>query len=280
MYKDTKWAKEIISLQDDEGKWGYFHTLFADSKSSYTTEKALKRLEMFGYTIEDTCIQKAVSYMNDCLTGVKEIPDKREKLHDWNIFTSLILATWIRRFTKNNPAANAVAEKWAKIVTIAFKDGTYNQQEYIQAYHDILGMKPKGGRLIDFVQFYGVSIINGCLDQETERKVLEYIINKPDGIYYTYEKCISTLPNVFESKTASWYLGAIELISEYETAKNQLQFVVDWIKENMNEGGRWDMGKGAKDGVYFPLSNNWRKKETREYDCTNRIMKLLDKLSL
>ena len=53
MYKDTKWAKEIISLQDDEGKWGYFHTLFADSKSSYTTEKALKRLEMFGYTIED-----------------------------------------------------------------------------------------------------------------------------------------------------------------------------------------------------------------------------------
>jgi len=48
----------------------------------------------------------------------------------------------------------------------------------------------------------------------------------------------------------------------------------------MNEGGKWDMGKGAKDGVYFPLSNNWRKKETREYDCTNRIMKLLDKLSL
>ena len=280
MYKNTKWAKEIISLQDEEGKWGYFHTLFADSKSSYTTEKALKRLEKLGYTIEDAYIQKAVSYMNDCLTGVKEIPDKREKLHDWDIFTSLLLATWIRRFTKENPAANVVAEKWAEVVTTAFKDGTYNHQEYIKAFHDILGMKPKGGKLIDFVQFYGVSIINGCLDKETERKVLEYIINKPDGIYYTYDKCIRKLPDVFESKQASWYLGGIELISEYETAKYHLQFVVDWIKENVNENGKWDMGKTAKDGLYFPLSDDWRKEETRQLDCTSRMKKLLDKLSL
>ncbi len=280
MYKNTKWAKEIISLQDEEGKWGYFHTLFADSKSSYTTEKALKRLEKLGYTIEDAYIQKAVSYMNDCLTGVKEIPDKREKLHDWDIFTSLLLATWIRRFTKENPAANVVAEKWAEVVTTAFKDGTYNHQEYIKAFHDILGMKPKGGKLIDFVQFYGVSIINGCLDKETERKVLEYIINKPDGIYYTYDKCIRKIPDVFESKQASWYLGGIELISEYETAKYHLQFVVDWIKENVNENGKWDMGKTAKDGLYFPLSDDWRKEETRQLDCTSRMKKLLDKLSL
>lgn len=280
MYKNTKWAKEIISLQDEEGKWGYFHTLFADSKSSYTTEKALKRLEKLGYTIEDAYIQKAVSYMNDCLTGVKEIPDKREKLHDWDIFTSLLLATWIRRFTKENLAANVVAEKWAEVVTTAFKDGTYNHQEYIKAFHDILGMKPKGGKLIDFVQFYGVSIINGCLDKETERKVLEYIINKPDGIYYTYDKCIRKLPDVFESKQASWYLGGIELISEYETAKYHLQFVVDWIKENVNENGKWDMGKTAKDGLYFPLSDDWRKEETRQLDCTSRMKKLLDKLSL
>ena len=58
MYKDTKWANQIISFQDDEGKWGYFHTLFNDSQSPYTTEKALKRLEILGYTIKDDCIQK------------------------------------------------------------------------------------------------------------------------------------------------------------------------------------------------------------------------------
>lgn len=280
MYKDTKWAKQIISLQDDEGKWGYFHTLYRDSKSSYTTEKALRRLEVLGYTIEDECIQKAVSYMNDCLTGVKRTPDKREKIHDWDIFTSLILASWIRRFTKDNVAANSVAEKWAKVITISFKDGEYDHQAYIKAFHDIWGIRPIAGRMVDFVQFYIVSIINGYLDKEIGQKVLSYIINKQDGIYYAYDKCIRELPDVFESKNASLYLGSIELLAEYETAKEHLQFVVDWLKANKNDDEMWDMGKDAKDGIYFPLSNDWRKQKTRESDCTERITKLMDKLSL
>jgi len=280
MYKNSKWANQIISLQDSDGKWGYFHTLFNDNQSLYTTEKALKRLEILGYTIEDECIQKAVSYMSDCLLRVKQIPDKPEKLVDWDVFSSLILATWIRRFTKDNPVANDIAKKWANIVTIAFEDERYNHQKYTNAYFDVWGTKPKGGRLIDFVQFYIVSIINGYLDRETESKMLKYIINKQDGIYYTYEKCIRVLPNDFSSKNASRYLGGIELIAEYEIAKYQLQFVVEWIEDNKEKNGKWDMGKEVKDGLYFPLSNDWRKPDIREFDCTNRISKLLSKLTL
>ena len=280
MYKNSKWARQIISLQDSDGKWGYFHTLFCDSQSPYTTEKALKRLEILGYTIEDDCIQKAVSYMNDCLLGVKQIPDKQEKLADWNVFTSLMLATWIRRFTKDNPVANSVAKKWADIITIAFENEEYNHQKYINAYLDVWGTKPQGGRLIDFVQFYIVSIINGYLDKETESKMLKYIVNKSDGIYYTYDKCIRTLPNNFASKNASLYLGGIELIAEYEIAKYQLQFVVEWIENNKGQNGKWDMGKEVKDSLYFPLSNDWRKSDIREFDCTNRISKLLSKLTI
>jgi len=280
MYKNSKWANQIISLQDSDGKWGYFHTLFHDSQSPYTTEKALKRLEILGYTMADECIQKAVSYMSDCLLGVKQIPDRPEKFVGWNVFTSLMLATWIRRFTKDNPVANDIARKWANIVTIAFEDEKYNHQKYINAYLDVWGIEPKGGRLTDFVQFYIVSIINGYLDRETESKMLKYIINKQDGIYYTYEKCIRVFPNDFSSKNASRYLGCIELIAEYETAKYQLQFVVEWIENNRAQNGKWDMGKSVKDGLYFPLSNDWRKSAIREFDCTNRISKLLTKLIL
>ena len=280
MYKKSKWATEIIKYQDSEGKWGYFHTLSKDSKSPYTTEKALKRLEILGYTIKDDCIQKAVSYMNDCLLGVKEIPDRQEKIADWNVFTSLILATWIRRFTKDNSNANNVAKNWSNIITVAFEDGKYNHQKYINAYLNIWGMKPKGGKLVDFVQFYIISIVNGYLDKETEQRFLEYIINRPKGIYYTYEKCINNLPFDFNSKNSSWYLGCIELLSEYETAKYQLQFVVEWIKNNKLQNGKWDMGQSVKDGLYFPLSDNWRKAEIRESDCTYRISKLLMKLSI
>lgn len=278
MHKDGKWAKQIISLQDKEGKWGIFHSLAQPVAENITTEQALRRLERLGYTIEDECIQKAVSYMNDCLTRKKDIPDYREKVHDWDIFTSLILSTWIRRFTADNPVANKVAKQWADVISASFVGGTFNHREYVSAYTDILGLRPGGGRLIDFANFYPVSLIRDCLDEKTEQAVVDYVVNGDNGIYYVYNNKISVLPQAFESKNASYYLAAIELLSKYVHARHKLNFVADWLNDNRNENGKWDMGKMANDKVYFPLSDDWRKRETREADCTERITKLLDEL--
>ena len=280
LYKNTKHAQKICSLQDSEGTWGYFHTHFSDSPSPYTTESALRRLELLGFTIEDDCIQRAVTYMSDCLSGVKTVPDKQEQHVDWSVFTSLMLAARIRRFTQDNPAANAVAKAWASIVTRAFAAQTYDDRAYLQAYRDTWGTDPKGGRLRDLSQFYTVSVINGYLDEKTERCLLRYLIDKPDGIYYAYEKHIGTLPYAFTSRDASRYLGCIALLAEYPTAKHELQFVVRWLECNRNANGGWDMGRDAKDGVYLPLSDSWRTPAAREADCTYRISNLLAKLFL
>jgi len=150
-YKNSKWAHNIIELQKDDGSWGYFHTLSNPSRQNHiTTEQALRRLEILGYTINDKPIMKAVSYMQDCLAGKKEIPDRREKLHDWDIFTSLMLSTWIRRFTKDDHRANEVAAKWAEIISYAFSKGEYEHQLYVDAYKRVLRLPPKGGRRLDF----------------------------------------------------------------------------------------------------------------------------------
>jgi hypothetical protein len=277
MYKDTKWAKQIISLQEDDGKWGWFHSLSQFSNSSITTEQALRRLERLGYTIEDECIQKAVSYMNDCLIGENEIPDRKEKAHDWSIFTSLMLATWIRRFTCDNLPANQVAKKWADVISGAFISGTYHHEAYVSAYYDI--WKPKGGRLVDFMNFYHISLLTGGLEEETELAFMDYVMQKDGGIYYIYGDKLCILPQNFESKKASYYLAAIELVSKYTHARHQLDFVVEWLNSNKNGDGTWDMGKTVNDKIYFPLSNDWRKRETREADCTERITRLIGELS-
>ncbi len=53
-YRNSKWASEIIELQKDDGSWGYFHTLSNPSKRNpITTEQAIRRLEILGYTIND-----------------------------------------------------------------------------------------------------------------------------------------------------------------------------------------------------------------------------------
>jgi hypothetical protein len=275
MYKDSIWAKEIIARQNREGSWGFFHTLSEPRKYPITTEQALRRLQNLGYTIDDEPIEKAVSYMSDCLAGKKQIPDRREKLHDWDIFTNLMLSTWIRRFTNDIDKANLVAETWSNIITYAFLKGKYIHDEYVNAYETAFGMKPRGGRLVDFVSFYQVSLISNQLDESTESKVFDYILDKEDGIYYIYDRCLSVLPDSFISKQASRYLGAIELLSSYRNNISKLKFVTDWLKRNQNQHGYWDMGSGVKDNIYFPLSNTWRKKKNREMDCTNRIKKLL-----
>ena len=43
-------------------------------------------------------------------------------------------------------------------------------------------------------------------------------------------------------KKASRYLAAIELLVNYKKSKGKLSFVVDWLNENRNENGKWDMG--------------------------------------
>ena len=278
MHKESKWAKNIIAMQESDGKWGCFHSLSQFYNSPITTEQALRRLERLGYTIEDECIQKAVAYMNDCLIGKISIPDRQEKVHDWNIFTSMILATWIRRFTLENLSANKIANQWAAVISQAFEDGTYNHSKYVSAYYEILGMKPNGGRLIDFMNFYPISMISNCLDKKTEIALMEYALNKEGGIYYIYDKQLSIVPVCFESREASRYLGAMELLSKYRHAKDKLRFVAEWLIANKNANGKWDMSKIVNDKVYFPLSDDWRRRETRETDCTERIENLLEEL--
>lgn len=60
MYKDSIWAKEIIQHQNRDSSWGYFHTLSKSNEYPLSTEQALRRLQIFGYTIGDEPIQKAV----------------------------------------------------------------------------------------------------------------------------------------------------------------------------------------------------------------------------
>ena len=105
--------------------------------------------------------------------------------------------------------------------------------------------------------------------------MIDYILQHPDGIYYICEGPLSQPPELFPSKHTSRYLAALELLARYPTAPERLAFAIDWLEQNRAPDGTWDMGPSVKDGVYFPLSDNWRRAETRKKDCTERIKKLL-----
>lgn len=99
-YKNGKWAREIILLQKKDGSWGdEFHSMAVPNKKRpITTEQALRRLKILGFTIEDEVIQRSVRYMRDCLLRKQRLP-KRDLNALNNVYNDMILATWICQFT-------------------------------------------------------------------------------------------------------------------------------------------------------------------------------------
>ena len=284
-YKNGKWAKKIIELQKDDGSWGFFHTLSMPTSSQpITTEQAIGRLRRLGFTKDDTVIKKAISYMHDCLARKKEIPDRPEKRADWGIFTDLMLAACIRRFTDDDALANNIADNWKAVADAVFINGEYDSKVYTNAFYDII--KPKSGtikrniELLRLNYYYPILLLAGKIEESIEKRYFDYIMNSETTYYYGHYGSIMQLPNNFQTKEASIYLAAIELYCEYPNmyCKNKLKFVIEWLNHNKTENGGWDMGAIVKNGTYFPLSDSWRTAELREKDCTYRIEKIISAL--
>jgi hypothetical protein len=278
-FKDGKWARKVIQLQHDDGSWGYFHTLSKpSSKQPMTTEQALRRLEILGFTIDDNPIQKAVKYLHNCLIGKEHIPDYWEKGSDWKSYHDLMLSTWIKRFTPDDKYANGVANKWAEIINSSFADKKFNQNTYDSMYYKIL-CPEKGKRIWGFMHFYGISILANNLDINIEPIFFEHALNFPTGIYYFgYNKPIKTLPELFQSKKTCAYIRMVDLLTVYKNkqCKAKMFFIKEWFLKNKINDREWDLGKNSKDNILLPLSDSWRKDEDRIKDCTfviNRIMK-------
>jgi len=278
-YKSGKWASEILALQREDGIWGLqFHTLSVPTKKyPLTTEQALRRLRILGYDLHDAPIRKTVDYMTACLRGECKMDDSWERLHDWPLFTKLMLSTWVRLFEPENEVAVAFARRWAAVMENAFAGGAFDRDAYVQAYIDEFGAKHHN--VEDFDKYYMVPLLRGLLKPETESLWLEHVLTRPGGIYYIMNKPLDKLPEVFASREASLYLAALEAVAEYDSARGKLGYAVDWLNNNRDEDGQWDFGAKASDGVYFPLSNSWRAAEVRRADCTGRVERFLRRVT-
>lgn len=128
--------------------------------------------------------------------------------------------------------------------------------------------------------FYHAVLLKDVLSPDTESLFLDYYLTRPDGMYYIYGKQINKPPEVFMSRETSCYLAALEVLAEYGVAKEKLMFAVDWFDKNKDENDQWDFGAKANDGIYFPLSDSWRKEKYRKADCSERVYAFLEKLGV
>ncbi|GAB6109500.1 hypothetical protein [Fusibacter bizertensis] len=265
----------ITSEEWNDGSWGQFHSM--SSSSRITTESAIRRLLNLGLDKNDMPIQKALKYMELFLLGEIELRDRKEKKHDWELLTRLFVSTWIRMIDSTNNIANLEAEKWAKVVSAGFVDEVFNKSKYTEAYKEILN--PEKGKIIwGFQNFYLISLLQKLLSSTVESKFLDYILEYESGIYYIYDKKLLTPPKKFSTKQSLKFITAHSLLSKYDGYSSKSSLVKEWLFESRGEDGLWDFTSSTKDGVYLPLSNNWRKSINRKYDSTYIVMKLLNNI--
>ncbi|GMQ59871.1 hypothetical protein AN1V17_42710 [Vallitalea sediminicola] len=273
----SKWVNNIGKHQLSDGSWGPFHSMSQSINAKMTTEQALRRLVILGLDSTDEPMKKAVEYMEKHLLGELELRDRVEKKHNWRLFTHLIVATWLRTLDSKNVLALEIAKDWADVIIRAFSSGTYDLSDYKEAYYDIHKVS-KDKYMLNFTNFYIVSLLPGLLPKEIELKFIDYMMNNKQGIYYIYDKPLNSLPDNFDSRQASRYINAYELLSNYTFAKIKLTSFKRWLLNNIQEDGLWDMGQTSKDNMQFPLSESWRKSLNRKIDCTLRLQRLLYKI--
>lgn len=199
--------------------------------------------------------------------------------HDWDLFTRMMLAAWIRTFVPQDPLAAGVATQWAKVVGAGFAFGRYEDGAYRQAYRRVFGQPPKGARFEDFLSFYQVILLAGTLPSRLEDAFFSYLLQAPQGIYYLYDAAINRPPPVFQSRAACRYLGALEVLTAYRRQRQHLHFAVQWLCQHQRPDRSWDLGAVSREGVYQPLSDDWRHPDRRVADCTAWVEWVLEQLT-
>jgi hypothetical protein len=247
----------------------------------------LQRLRILGLTKDDEPIKRAIAYMERLLTGEIPDPDRIEKSPNWAVNRPRLIAADILRFDHANSIALEIAKRWVSVMEQACSNGAVDFDVYLSCYLNEFGIplmknadKAKKQCGNDICNYYPAVMYAGLLTERAENAWLDYLLQYPEGMYYVYGKQLNTPPAEFASKHTSYWLAALEVIAEYRLAPEKLGFVVDYLMQNQLAPGVWDLGQQAKDNIYFPISDSWRKGEDRQHDCTVRIQKLLDKLTI
>ena len=114
------------------------------------------------------------------------------------------------------------------------------------------------------------------LPSDLERRLLDFVMHTPTGIYYVYDKAIHMQPAILSKGFWGW-IQAHKLLSRFRLWSELAVDALNWIWAQRNEQGFWDLGSKVYRKPYssFPLSETWRRPENRLIDGTVEMLALL-----
>lgn len=260
--------------QYEDGSFGPFHSM--STNGLMTTERALRRFYHLSLSKDHELVKSTLNYVIDCLEGKKAIPDREEKVIDWHIFKELMFASWLTIFNVSHEKVNIIKDKWKKVIESSITNYIFSDSLYEENFQRFFGKRKPSERIINPTTFYPVNLLVNYLSEDASEAYFDYIMKT--GIYYIYDKNLLTLPSEFDSKQNISYLEVIRLASFYANNKSKLDFVRKWILSNQASDGNWYVNI-KPDGIIFPYSSSWRKKEDKLRDFKCFMNKILNQIT-
>ena len=279
----SKWVKLLADSQQADGTWGRFHSQDTCVRQPFpTTESAITAALDLGLDEHSIILSQVLPVLIDHMSGKTCWPDPPEK-HDnplaWYVWARHYSAATMALIDRHHPRLDEFWAIWAEAVEAAFQSGTYDRQAEIVALNRLLDCRMKNPT--PFHTRYPLLILSATtnrLPRDLERKVLEYVLHHPSGIYYVYDKDISVPPSIQSRRFWSW-CRAHQLLSRFSVWQELSTEAANWIWAQRTPERVWDSGSGVSCRPYssFPLSESWRRPANRIIDCTVETLALLAK---
>jgi hypothetical protein len=272
--QQSKWVRLLQDSQLDDGTWGRFHTQNTRVKQTFpTTETAIATALACGLDKDSDLLKATVSFILDHLDGKTTWTDPPEK-HDnpdaWPVGIRHISAANLALIDNAHPYLDEFWTYWVKTASAAFASGQYDRKAEIQTRNDLDNIKRKNpGAFHTKYHLILLSSTAKTLPINLERLILDYVMDAPHGIYYTYEKHINIFPAIHARWFVSWLL-AHKLLSRFPTWRKVGSPALNWIWDQRSPEGFWNFTgyRPWKPVSYLPVSENWRKRKNRVIDCT------------
>lgn len=269
--------QSLTAAQWADGSWGAFHSKDTKCKQAIpTTEIGVERALALGLDASHLVLEKATAYIVSIMEGKRSFPDHQERNDRWQTGMRLFLAATLARIQPTNPLLMADRTLWRTIAQQTFQSGTYRAEDEIAVHRELTGATVKESYLV-LNGRYQLTLLGsqpGLLSPELESVLLQWLWARPAGIGYLGIP-LRTQPPDKPSEIDRW-LASLELLARSFPGWVQVaQPAIDWLWAQQNAAGLWDFGPRPASIANLPLSDSWRRKESRIFDWSTRVLTLL-----
>ena len=269
----------LCGSQSPDGSWGRFRRPddWPVARPDRTTESALVRAQALGMDRDHPAIQRAISYLAGLIDHSISWPDLGPLAVGGASGFELAAAARLSQLDSGHPAVRAVAAKWEDIISASLTGDGIDRTIYHERYERYFG-QPEEVMSDRILSAYVLWLLRDRLDYAVSLRLTDYLINRSRGIFLINNRALRYLPLSFQSRECQRYLVALSILADYPSAGTLLESAFNWLWDQMNNNGFWDFGDVARDGLELPLSDSWRRKGSRQADCTVRILSLMVRL--